>query len=243
MNRQIVIGKEGTQPFAIHDPKVSRRHATLYIDETTQVMTLVDNGSTNGTYVYNGTSFVRLCANQPYTVTSDSMIQLGPDTRFHVRRLLASSSPAQVKTPPKPQKPKRVDIKPLRRISERYNNEKMELESKTATINGLRSCTIIVSMAVGVVPQLMTSKFDFGENGAFWVAIISIGLGVILLVGLLILINRFNKKLISRRNKNEHDYAVKYCCPECGVSFRGKIYENILSERKCPKCKTEYYES
>jgi len=155
--------------------------------------------------------------------------------------LLASSTPA--KPHPKPQQPKRVDIKPLRRISERYNNEKMELESKTATVNGLRSCTIIVSMAVGVVPQLMTSKFDFGENGAFWVAIISIGLGVILLVGLLILINRFNKKLISRRNKNEHDYAVKYCCPECGVSFRGKIYENILSERKCPKCKTEYYES
>lgn len=76
------------------------------------------------------------------------------------------------------------------------------------------------------------------------VTVLPIVLAVVLMIVLLIFINNYNKKLIKERNKNEHDYAVKYCCPDpdCHVSFRGKIYENILSERRCPRCKSEYYE-
>ena len=64
-----------------------------------------------------------------------------------------------------------------------------------------------------------------------------------ILLGLLMyIINTGNKKIMIQKRVNEHDYAVKYVCPECHVSFRGKIYENILAEKKCPRCKTEYYE-
>lgn len=236
--KQIIIGKEGNQPFVINDPNVSRRHAYLNIDEATGQMQLVDNKSTNGTFVYNGSGFVRLFANQSYDVSLDTMLQLGPNTRFHIRRLF------QQQTPPKKQekpKTKRVDIRPLRIAHNFYNKEKIEIETKSGMINGLRSCTILVSLTAAGGGKLIASGLGIEDEITGWV--LGILLGGVLMAILLTLINRFNKKIIHRRNKNEHDYAIRYCCPECHTSFKGKIYENILAEGRCPKCKTEYYEA
>ncbi len=49
--RQIIIGKEGKQPFPIKDDYVSRQHAVFTHDEKTGFMRLIDNGSANGTIV------------------------------------------------------------------------------------------------------------------------------------------------------------------------------------------------
>lgn len=244
MNSQIIIGTQGNQPFAIPDQKVSRRHAILNINQNGQYF-LIDNSSTNGTFIYNGTNFVRLYPNQPYPVAPDTMIQLGPDTRFHVRRLLSSAQstpqtpPQAVKPKPKPQK--KVDISHLRQISENYETQKMSLESKSGMINGLRGCTVLITMLVGMVSTFLTNKGG-DESAKITSTIICMGIAVLLMVALLVMINTFNKKLIQRRRENEQNYAVKYVCPECHVSFRGKIYENILAERCCPKCKTIYYD-
>lgn len=241
MGKQILIGKEGNQPFAIGDPKVSRRHAILAIEENGQLF-LIDNNSTNGTYIYNGSAFVRIPPNHPYPVTPDAMIQLGTETRFHVRRLLpAATQPPQ---PPKQKpQPKRVDIKGLRHIAENYAERKMKLESKAGSVNSLRSCTILVSLVAAGGATLFSNFSDMDKNKAILASLVSLGIAIILMVVLLMLINRFNNRIIRERTANEKDYAVKYCCPECGVSFRGKMYENILAERQCPKCKTQYYDS
>lgn len=243
--KQIIIGKEGNQPFQIGDPKVSRRHAILNIDEVSKQMQLIDNNSTNGTYIYNGSGFVRLYANQPYPVTLDTMIQLGTETRFHVRRLLP---PQTAPTPQKPKekpKPKRVDIRGLRRISEHYNNEKMRLDSKMNGVNGLRSATIIISLSSTMGGKLLAGQLlgENTENAEVYSWLFGVGLAAILFFILWYSINQRQSKILRQRTKNEHDYAVKYCCPECHTSFRGKVYENILAEGKCPKCKAEYYES
>lgn len=50
MSREIIIGKEGTQPFAIKGDSVSRRHARLTETDNGQLV-LEDLNSTNGTYV------------------------------------------------------------------------------------------------------------------------------------------------------------------------------------------------
>lgn len=237
--KQIIIGKEGNQPFVINDPNVSRKHAYLNIDESTGHMQLVDNNSTNGTFIHNGRGFVRLFANQPYDVTLDTMLQLGPNTRFHVHGLFQQKKVAPKK--PEETKVKRVDISSLRLAHDFYNKEKVEIETKSGTINGLRSCTILVSLTAVGGGKLIAS--GLGINGDVIPWVLGVLVGGLLMAALLISINRFNKKLIHRRNKNEHDYAVRYCCPECHTSFKGKIYENILAEGKCPKCKTEYYEA
>ncbi len=245
MGRQIIIGKEGNQPFALYDPKVSRRHALLQADDNGRLF-LIDNNSTNGTYIYNGYAFERIAPNTPYPVTPESMIQLGPDTRFHVRRLLNKSEGGGGETGGggKPvREPKKVDIKHLRKISEDYAERKMELESKAGSINGLRSLTILVSMVAGATGPVITQIAGLEGTSATAASLGSIGVGVILMMILLMVINKRNKQIIKDRAANEKEYAVKYCCPSCGVSFRGKIYENVLSERQCPKCKVQYYDS
>lgn len=241
---QIIIGKEGNQPFQIGDPKVSRQHAILNIDEVSKQMQLIDNNSTNGTYIYDGSGFVRLYANQPYSVTFDTMIQLGTDTRFHIRRLFQRTTSPQPKPKEKP-KPKKVDIKKLRRISEHYNNEKMRLDSKMNGINGLRSATIIISLSSSMGGKLLAGQLlgENVENAEVYSWLFGVGLAAVLFFILWYSINQRQSKIIRQRAKNEHDYAVNYCCPECHVSFKGKVYENILAEGKCPKCKAEYYES
>lgn len=244
MPRQILIGKEGSQPFAIIDPKVSRRHAILNIADNGQLM-LIDNGSTNGTYIYNGSTFVRLTPNQPYPVRPDTMMRLGTETQFHVRKLIAQQGHGGGggQNPPQPPKPPKVkkDISHLRMVSENYDANKLAIESKTSMINGLRSFTILITMGAAAASSFLISSEDPQDKPLG--TILSFGIALVLMTVLLVIINVYNKKLMQRRRDNEHEYAVRYVCPECKASFRGKIYENILAERCCPRCKTEYYEA
>lgn len=265
MAKQIIIGKEGNQPFALQDPKVSRRHAYLNIDDN-GVMTLVDNQSTNGTYIYNGQSFVRLYPNQQYKVTPETFIQLGPETRFHVRRLIpgvvqrepvrpggtgngqrsgGSQKPGPVegsKTQKPAPKPPKVDISILRRVSDVYEKNKMEIDGKVGMINSMRSFTIIISLIAGAAGTILTQQYGSDNVVPIYAGI---GIGAItLMVILLAVINSYSKNLNKRKVQNEKDYSIRYVCPACKTSFRGKIYENILAEGRCPKpsCKAEYYE-
>lgn len=107
-------------------------------------------------------------------------------------------------------------------------------------INSLRSCTIIISLLAGSAGTILTNQL--GSENAVTISIaIAVG-AVVLMVILLAVINGYNKKIMQRRKDNEKNYSIRYVCPECKVSFRGKIYENILAEGKCPKCKSVYYE-
>lgn len=254
MARQIIVGRDGNQPFKIPDSMVSTYHAKLYVSDDGQIQ-LIDTNSTNGTFIFNGREFVKLYPNQPYKVSPDTMLRLGPHTQFHVRKLLSNQVNAgakngvQVSQPsnPKPagaEKPKpkkKIDISHLRKVSENYETTKLKLESKSGMINGLRSFTIIISLAAGLGGTMIKGGNDDTQT-AIIAGVISFGIAILLMVVLLIIINNFNKSLMQKRRDNDHNYAVKYVCPECKVSFRGKIYENILAERCCPRCKTEYYE-
>lgn len=248
MGKQIIIGKEGNQPFMITDPDVSRYHAVLQIDDRGNLF-IIDKNSTNGTYLYNGYSFQRLESNIPYPVVPESMLQLGPNTRFHIRRLLPTQpiqpQPARqgVQSKQAPQKVKKADINHLRKISDDYSEKKMTLESKAGSINGLRSLTILVSMIAGATGPVVAQLAGLEGNSANFATLGSIAMGCILMGILLMVINKRNKRIIKERNANEKNYAVNYCCPVCKASFRGKIYENILAEGQCPKCKTQYYDS
>ena len=47
----IIIGKQGNQPFKLTESSISRQHALFHLDETTGKMFLRDSNSTNGTWV------------------------------------------------------------------------------------------------------------------------------------------------------------------------------------------------
>lgn len=112
-------------------------------------------------------------------------------------------------------------------------------------VNGLRSGTIIISLLSGTGGKLLAYQLlgEEAENSEVYSWLLGVGLAAVLFFILWYSINQHQSKIIRQRTQNEHDYAVKYCCPECHTSFKGKVYENILAEGRCPKCKAEYYES
>ena len=47
----IIIGKQGNQPFKLTESSISRQHALFHLDEATGKMSLRDSNSTNGTWI------------------------------------------------------------------------------------------------------------------------------------------------------------------------------------------------
>lgn len=250
MIKQIVIGKQGNQPFPIADPNVSRRHATLYYDDATGVMNIVDS-STNGTFVSNaGGPFLRIQPGQPVQVTPDTMLRLGPETRFHVRRLLPASVGMASKPgggivieevkPKKQPEPKKANIAHLRRVSEDYHERKTKIENEISSLNGLRSLTIVFATIATGGSAFISNNLGLSSGET---VLVSVSILVVLITSLLLIINSRMKKVTAARAENERNYAVKYVCPECHYSFRGQYYENIIATASCPKCKAKYHEA
>lgn len=246
MSRNIIIGRNGDQPFPIADNKVSSHHALLFIDDKGG-MTLSDNQSTNGTFIFNGNTFTRIPPKQPVRVSPDTMVQLGPETRFHLRRLLVNKAAGRAPEPEKKKpEPKTVDISHLRGVSDQYNARKVELESKMASANGLRSMTILVALLAGTASSALTTLFDVDINsssGKILMGVIGVVVAAVLIVILMSIANNKVKKVIIERQENEQRYSVNYCCPVCKLSFKGKFYENVISEGACPRCKSKFVEA
>ncbi|MDE6271738.1 MAG: FHA domain-containing protein [Muribaculaceae bacterium] len=242
MPYQITIGRNNDNKFAIpSDPKVSGQHAVLIVHDNGK-LELIDNESLNGTFIYNGHQFVRIQPKQSYPVTPDSMIQLGPDTRFHVRRLVPGIGGGGGGVSKKPQPPK-VDISYLRNVYIDYQETKMDLDSKITANSSLRGLTIVVSILAGGGGALLASALGFEKENEF-VKWIFGGLLAIILIGILLtLVNSRDRKLKRQLRENNEKFAVKYVCPKCRFPFGQKIYENILAEGCCPKCKTKFYET
>lgn len=76
MEKQIILGTEGTQPFKIDSSGVSRRHARIVADGS-GTMTLEDLNSTNGTYVRDDNGDLRRVSS--VTITPMTFICLGPN--------------------------------------------------------------------------------------------------------------------------------------------------------------------
>ena len=227
--RQIIIGREGNQPFAINDEYVSRQHAIFTYDERTGLMTLTDKSRPEvGTFIRMGNQFQQI---SQCNVDATTDIRLGPFFTFRVGQLF--QSPSQPQQPSKPQKPKqeKVDIAYLRRVAENYEDTKLKLEQKQANINSLRTLSLVGSLAAGVISPIITSMVGdnvTGEKIAWYYQAI----GPIIA-----------KDIILKKSQNDKNYKISFCCPKCHVPFAGKLYENILAEGKCPKCKVEFYDS
>ncbi|MCD8297630.1 MAG: FHA domain-containing protein [Prevotella sp.] len=87
--KQITIGTEGNQPFKITNSGVSRKHATITIDDS-GIWRLEDLNSTNGTYIRSEDGETRRVAT--VEINELTFIRLGPDNVngccFYARQLL-----------------------------------------------------------------------------------------------------------------------------------------------------------
>lgn len=225
----IIIGRQGNQPFPLTEPSISKRHASFHLDEATGKMTLRDEHSTNGTYIKmkDGT-FRRLYGE--VVVGPGTMVRLGAKQVFMINELVKKTAP-----PP----PQAVDISHLRGIYETYNAQRMRLEAQQSSIMMLRIGSMSLSaVVVNVLAEVLIPKDSLTSVSNAVVRLI----GTILAVGISwLLVDMKSKGLIRKRNQNDRYFKKNYCCPKCGYHFGPRIYENILAEGRCPnsncKCK------
>lgn len=222
----IIIGKQGNQPFKLTESSISRQHALFHLDEATGKMTLKDSNSTNGTWILaRDGKFKRLVGEAP--VGLNTLVRLGASATFRVKDLLVKPAAKLVPSEEKP-----VDISKLRMVYECYNQNKMNLESKTSNIMMWRMASLSLGGIFAVMISLILPKEVAGNETIS--AIIKIS-GSILAIGISwFVVDMKSKGLIQKKDQNERYFKKNYCCPKCGFHFGLKLYENILAEGKCP---------
>lgn len=244
---ELIIGKQGNQPFSIVDEYVSRKHAIFTYNEATKEMTLTDT-SKNGTFVKMGGHFQQISTCR---VTPNTEVRLGMNFVFRIGQLFNQKANQQVQNSTKPipqnpqsaqqpQKPKKADIAFLRKVAEQYESNKMQIEKKQNTLNGLRSLTIVGTVLGSVLSGALGMYLGEDAKQYVWIAPV---FTLVFLGSLVTYIISAGGKVLEMKNRNEKDYKIRYCCPTCHLPLAGKLYENILAEGKCGKCKTEYYDS
>lgn len=248
--KQIIIGRHGNQPFPIQDDTVSGQHAIFTFDETTGLMYIQDNGSTNGTFIKRGGGpFVR-AVNSEY-IDQNCIIRLGPRLAIRPAQLLAAPRPVggggvpqgggqRPPQPPQPPKPVRVDIAHLRFVSEQFEREKLRIQQAQARLGGLRQLSMIGSMSSGVIGGAITLMV--GEETKV-ISLAVTGIVSVALICLWFYCDQKSKGIPEQSMRNEKQYKLKYCCPKCKRPLHGQLYENVLAIGKCNGCKAEFYDS
>lgn len=223
----VILGKNGNQPFPLTESSISRHHASFHLDEKSGKMSLRDEKSTNGTYIKTKDgSFKRLYGET--VVGLNTIVRLGATQTFVIKDLIRTQT----------SQPESEDISKLKSIYEVYNSNKMELEAKTSNIMMLR----IASMSLSAIVVNLVTLFIPQDvmNPTAKVAIQAVGTVLALVVSWW-LVDMKNKDLIRRKDQNERYFRKNYSCPRCGFHFGTRIYDNILAEGRCPnnncKCK------
>lgn len=224
----ILIGKQGTQPFKLTDSTISRQHAVLSVEPSGQLI-LRDNNSTNGTWIMmrDGT-FKRLNGEIP--VRPDTTIRLGAQYICTIQQILKKPEPPAVK------------IGHLRNCYDNYIENKMSFEAKGSNIMMLRMASMSLGTVIGLLIAAIIPVDLLGNEIA---GIVVKGLATLISVGMAwLIVDMMNKKLIRQKKENEETYKSTYCCPKCGYHFGQKVYSNLLAEGKCPNnnCKCKFIE-
>ena len=185
----IIIGKQGNQPFKLTESSISRQHALFHLDEATGKMSLRDSNSTNGTWILaKDGKFKRLVGEA--SVGLNTLVRLGAASTFRIKDLL----PVVNNNDP-------VDISKLKLVYENYNQNRMSLEAKTSNIMMWRMASLSLGGIFAVMISLILPKEVAGNETIS--AIIKIS-GSILAIGISwFIVDIKSKRLIQRKDQNE----------------------------------------
>jgi len=222
----VLVGKQGNQPFPLTESTISRQHAIVHVDTDTGQIKLRDNNSTNGTWILaNDGTFKRVAGE--VVVRPETTIRLGASFICTIKKIIEKPAPPA------------VDISHLRDCYDEYIENKLAIESKTANINMMRIITMALGTIIGgLVMGLLPNDIVGDETMSL---LIKGGATLSVLLIAWFVISAMSKKLIKRKKENEDNFRRFYCCPKCGFHFGPKVYTNLIAEGRCPnnncKCK------
>ena len=124
-----------------------------------------------------------------------------------------------------------LNIHPLKRIWEEYNNANIEIKKRQKNIGLLASIPIGITMLGGLLSGI--ASHDLKPYAYVFTAIAL----VVMLYGFY---RRFTDNSIEEQEDIKKTFQRKYVCPKCGHFMGFQDYDILAQSDACPYCKTKY---
>lgn len=124
-----------------------------------------------------------------------------------------------------------VDIRPLKRIWDEYNNANIEIRKRQKNIGLLASIPIGITMLGGLLSGIASDEL---KPYAYVFTAIAL---VVMLYGFY---RRFTDNSIEEQEEIKKTFQRKYVCPKCGHFMGFTDYDILIQNDACPYCKTKY---
>lgn len=124
-----------------------------------------------------------------------------------------------------------MDIRPLKRIWDEYNNANIEIRKKQKNIGLLASIPIGITMLGGLLSGIASDDL---KPYAYVFTVIAL---VVMLYGFY---RRYTDNSIEEQEEIKKTFQRKYVCPKCGHFMGFTDYEVLIQSDACPYCKTKY---
>lgn len=205
-NNPHLVGSSNSVPKS-----VSRQHCKLVVDDD-GAMRIININPQNVTYV-NGVAVMSK------VVTRSDKVELGVERYLLTWEMIDKAMP------------KVADIRPLKEVWEKYNNETKALTQSTQRFQVIRGIVPVFTMSAVLIGYL-----SGGRGFAFFIIY-----GLVIALTIFFSLKAW-KDIANNDNRKEHIkdcFTHDYCCPQCGYFF-GFTDFKILSRNidVCPKCKT-----
>lgn len=211
--KEVIIGKEGTQRFAINGERVSRQHARITVTDSGDWI-LEDLNSTNGTYIINEDD--ELVQIKRMNITEFTRIVLADQTSmgftFYAHHILEDDP-----------KNYQQEFRQILQIHEKAVMEKANIDAKLQKKNMMKFLPGFVSALIGLVLTLLLPL----HQKIYGVAVTAVFTTI-----LQALINVYIGKDSKLRTFNSK-YAGKLNCPCCSKPLSEIEFKNQM----CSRCK------
>lgn len=213
--RKLCVIKDG-QPRLYGQPNsvpmdVSRHHISMKPagDGKWQIKNLNEQNIT----------FVNGIAVESKTISENDKIELG--NSHYLLNWDALSEP----------KEEAVDIRPLKKIWEEYDEQRTENQIAERKFNAARSATGIITM-LAIACSLILG------HGPFYLILYGLAIGISLVFTVL----AYKKSSDIPRQQKEMTklFQKQYVCPKCGHFMGFQDYDILIQGDACPYCKTKY---
>lgn len=225
---EIIIGRnQNTRQLAVIKDGVERNYGqanSVPMDVSRHHISLQPMGS--GKWIIKNlnernVTFVNGIAVESKTISESDKVELG-----NSRYLLSWSalSEPQVET---------VDIRPLKRVWEEYNQANIDLRKRQKNIGLLASVPIGITMLGGLLSGVAPDELK-----PFAYVFTAIAL-VVMLYGFY---RRFTDNSIEEQEEIKKSFQRRYVCPnpKCRHFMGFQDYEILIQSDACPYCKTKY---
>ena len=164
-------------------------------------------------------TFVNGIAVESKTVTENDKIELG--NSHYLLNWDALSEP----------KEETVDIRPLKKIWNDYDEQRLKIQIAERKFNAARSATGIITM-VAIACSLILG------HGPVYLILYALAIGIS--VAFTYQAYQKSSDVPRRQREMNKDFQKRYTCPKCGHFMGFTDYDILTQSDACPYCKTKY---